>query len=185
MSASSYGQTETARRVGNGIQIGTIAEADPTTGRARVSIGEITTAPLPMVTQRAGGDRVWWPYENGEQVCVFAPGGNLSAGVIMGAIHSDAHARNGDSADVHRIDYANGDFIEHDRAGGKLTICVAGDLEITAGGNVTISAGAGVTLVAATGVENTSASLTHNGTNVGDSHTHPHGDPAGRTGGPS
>ena len=150
-----------------------------------MTIGEITTAPLPMVTQRAGGDRVWWPYENGEQVCVFAPGGNLSAGVILGSIHSDAHARNGDSADVHRIDYANGDFIEHDRAGGKLTISLAGDLEIIAGGNVTITAGGDAAIAAGGTIENTSASLTHNGTNVGDDHKHEDVTPGtGKTGEP-
>lgn len=90
--------TEANRRISNTIQLGVIDSVDYATGKARVKIGEILTSELPMVTTRAGQDRAWWPYEPGEQVCVFAPSGNLSAGVIMGALFGGAAGANGNSA---------------------------------------------------------------------------------------
>lgn len=38
------------------------------------------------------------------------------------------------------VDYANGAYIEHDRASGRLTLDITGDIDIIAGGTVTITA---------------------------------------------
>lgn len=142
----SFDLTEANRRISNAIQVGVIDSVDYATGKARVKIGEILTAELPMVTTRAGQDRAWWPYEPGEQVCVFAPSGNLSAGVIMGALFGGEAGANGNAAGVHRQTYADGSVIEYDRnanhfrmhlGGGSAEIVAPGGISIT--GNVTVA----------------------------------------------
>jgi hypothetical protein len=70
----------------------------------------------------------------------------------------------------------------HDR---EVSITVSGSsVTINMAGAATLNCAGALTLAAAT-VEITSGALTHNGVNIGDSHVHPHGDPAGVTGGPS
>ncbi len=131
--------TEANRRISNTIQLGVIDSVDYATGKARVKIGEILTSELPMVTTRAGQDRAWWPYEPGEQVCVFAPSGNLSAGVIMGALFGGAAGANGNSAGVHRQTYADGSVIEYDRNANHFRMNLgSGTAEIVAPGGISI-----------------------------------------------
>lgn len=136
----SYEMTEANRRMANAIQIGVIDSVDYATGRAKVRIGDLLTAMLPMTTNRAGADRTWWPYEPGEQVCVFAPSGNLSAGVIMGAIYGGTNAAPGDQVGLHRNVYADGTVIEYDRNANRFAMRLgAGSIEIVAPGGIAIT----------------------------------------------
>lgn len=131
---------ESARRMAQMIQIGTIDSVDYTAARARVKIGALITAPLPMLTTRAGADRVWDAYTVGEQVAVFAPVGDLAQGLIMGAIYSAANAANGDRATLHRRSYADGTVVEYDQDAGALAVQLAGGaVTLTAPGGVNIT----------------------------------------------
>jgi phage baseplate assembly protein V len=109
-----------------------------------------------MLASRAGPDRSWDPHEPGEQVAVFAPGGDTRQGLVMGAVYCDAHPANGAAAGVHRRDYADGAFVEYDRASGAMTIRALGDVTIRAGGTVRIEA----------------AAIEHRGIDIGWTHTH-------------
>jgi phage baseplate assembly protein V len=132
--------TEGDRRLSNIVQFGTVEEVDYASGTARVRMGDVVTAPLPMVALRAGGNRSWAPYEIGEQVCLLAPSGNLSGGVIFGALFSEAAPANGASADLHRTTYANGAVIEYDRAANHFRMHLAGgSVEISAPGGLSIT----------------------------------------------
>lgn len=57
-------------------------------------------------------------------------------------------------------------------AGGQVTINVDGNAAIEASGDMQLTAAGSMTL-SATDVDVRSSTLTHNGTNVGDDHTHP------------
>ncbi|WP_082814689.1 phage baseplate assembly protein V [Collimonas fungivorans] len=48
---------------------------------------------LRWVTHRAGDARTWWSPSVGEQVVLLLPGGDLTAGVILQAVYSDAFPR--------------------------------------------------------------------------------------------
>lgn len=134
-----FDMTEANRRLSNLISIGTVEEVDYATATARIRFGDVVTAPLSMSALRAGGNRAWAPYEVGEQVVVAAPSGNLASGVILGAIYADAAPANGDSADLHRVTYANGAVIEYDRAANHFRMNLAGgSVEISASGGLTI-----------------------------------------------
>lgn len=139
MSEDAFKMQNVDRQLGGLIRIGKVCETDYATGRARVMIDGAASGWLPMLTPRAGNDRVWHPYENGEQVIVFAPSGNTTNGMIMGAAYSGAHPANAASADIHRTDYGNGSFIEHNRESGDFTINVTGKINIIAGGNITLN----------------------------------------------
>ena len=58
--------------------------------KAKVVVGEITSAWLPMMVSRAGNDRSWWPLEIGEQVVVLSPSGELTQGVVLGSINQQS-----------------------------------------------------------------------------------------------
>lgn len=128
------------RRTANMISFGTIISVDYAKATARVQIGDIQTADLPMMAARAGGTRTWSPFEVGEQVIVHSPSGNLSAGYIAGALYSGAGAAPGDRAGLQRTVYQNGAVVEYDSAANVFTLNLAG-------GNLVINAAAGVTVV--------------------------------------
>lgn len=136
----SFENTELNRRVATAIQIGVIESVDFASATARVRIGEAETAALPMIASRAGQDRSWWPYEAGEQVCVFAPSGNLADAVIMGAVYSGSAPAPGDKAGLHRQVYADGTVIEFDRTASHFRMHLgSGSAEIVAPGGIEIT----------------------------------------------
>ena len=81
--------TELNRRLANLIMLGKVVEADctQTTPKLKIKVGELQTAWLPMLTQRAGPDLSWWPLEVGEQVVVLSPSGELAQGIVLGALN--------------------------------------------------------------------------------------------------
>lgn len=140
--AKSFETTDLNRRMANAIQLGVIESVDfaAATATARVRIGEIVTGDLPMLTARAGQDRAWWPYEPGEQVCVFAPSGNLSVGLIMGAVFSGSAPAPGDRAGLHRQVYQDGTVIEYDRTASHFRMHLgSGSAEIIAPGGISVT----------------------------------------------
>lgn len=142
--------TELERRVANIVRIGTITGIDAASARATVAIGKNTTAPLPWLTRRAGADRDWWAPSPGEQVVVFAVGGELVQGVILPALYSADASAPSDSADIHRTVYVDGATVTYDAAAHKLTADLPGDAEIAAAGKIKASAGAEAELTSAT-----------------------------------
>jgi phage baseplate assembly protein V len=141
----SFDVTELDRRLSNLIRFGKISQVNYGVAKVRVEVGDFTTGWLPWLTQRAGGDRCWHAPEVGEQVVILSPSGELNQGVVLAGLFQTAYPANSNSADIHRIDYGNGDYIEHNRATGNLAINMSGDVNITATGNVNI-AGANINL---------------------------------------
>ncbi len=127
-----YRMAELERRLANVVRLGTIEEVDYSGNvpRARIKIGKLKTTWLPLPAGRAGGDRVSWHYEAGEQVHVLSPDGRLENAVIGHAINSGSAGAVSDSADTPRIQFSNGDTIEYDRVAKVLTINVGDKLVI-------------------------------------------------------
>lgn len=124
------------RRLHNLIRPGTVLEADYQKARVRVKMGSNTSAWLPWVTQRAGGDRIWHPPEIGEQVLVIAPSGELAAGfVLSGGIYKQDHPANGDRATISRTTYADGAVVEYDRENHAYL------MNVPQGGTITVKTG--------------------------------------------
>lgn len=126
------------RRLANLIRVGTIASVDYSTARARVSIGQLLTAPLPWIASRAGDTTAWNAPTVGEQVVVLSQCGDLAQGIILPALYATAHPANGDAATIHRTTYKDGTVVEYDAAAHKLKATVNGSADVTATGAVVI-----------------------------------------------
>ncbi len=106
---------DTERRISGLINFGTVASADYDRPRLRVRIGSILTGWLPFLTFRAAKTVSWCPPELGEQVVVLAKDGDLSQGVVLGAIYQKRFPANGDGRPtLSRITYEDGTVGEYD-----------------------------------------------------------------------
>lgn len=152
-----------ARRLDNLIRLGTIAAVDHARALCRVRSGGLLTDWLPWAERRAGTTRTWNPPTVGEQVLLLCPSGEPAAGIVLTGIYTDTHDQPSASADEHVTHYPDGARIAYNHATGALTVTGIQTLTITAANTVRIEA---------EDVQIVSATLTHNGTNVGDTHVH-------------
>lgn len=163
-----YRVTELERTMANLLRVGVVAELDAPAARVRVQSGQLLTAWLPWFTRRAGQDRDWWAPEPGEQVMLLCPDGDLAQGVVLPAIYRAAHPAPGDRPTLRRVEFADGGFLEYDRAAGNLTIKVVTDATINVGGDADVSVDGKATLTAAATVEIDGGSGAVKGTVQGD-----------------
>lgn len=144
---------ELERRLRNQKRTGVIAEVDTAKGLARVKISDGEKGPYltpwsPWKEIAAGGIKTHIPPTVGQQVDVVSESGDLTDAVIDMSTPSNANPRPASGADA---------VITH--GGTRITI---------ADGNVEIVAD--VTVKGALTIEG--PSVTHNGTNIGDTHKH-------------
>lgn len=163
----SWAQGEQERRLHGIVRIGTVTAVDAATARARVSLGgDAVSGWIPFTAIRAGGLNAWAPVTVGEQVVVVSPGGDTAQGIIVGSLPSGANGAPSGN-------------------GGEFRFEIGGSSISMTGDGITLSAGGVVLSVTGGGVAVTGGSVTHDGTNIGNTHTHSHGDPAGTTSAPS
>lgn len=131
------------QQVANLIRIGIIDQVSTAAAvpRARVSVGQLLTDWLPMPAIRAGGDLATWLLEEGEQVILLAPGGDLAQAVISHPVNTTGNPAVSSSAALARVQFSDGSIIQMDRSAGVLTLApveklvVSADMELT--GNLT------------------------------------------------
>ena len=126
-SSLEYRIAELERKLSKVIIYGTIAVLDEDKARVRVNYDEhegenVQTGWLPWATLRAGPDKEWWTPEESEQVLILSPAGDLAQGTVLPALYSDQFPPNGNDRNIHRVDYKNGDYIEHNRKTGTYTL---------------------------------------------------------------
>jgi phage baseplate assembly protein V len=120
------------RRLENLIRAGRIAAVDHATARCRVQTGGLTTAWLPWFTRRAGSTNEWDPVSVGEQCLVLSPSGDPAVGFVLVGLYSDANPATSADPAVHRIEWANGDFVEHHADSGLYSLKASGHVAIEA-----------------------------------------------------
>lgn len=204
--------SELNRQLNNVVRIGTIKQLDLANARAKVSVAGCTTDWLPWGTNRAGKRRDWSPPVIGEQVVLFAPYGDLGQAVIGPSIFQEDHAAPAASADQETTVYPDGTTVDYNSASNTLTITVAGSGNVIINckvanvkaetsvtldtpdtfctGNLTVAKsfqmgqeGGSATMKGNVAIEG--GSLTHNGKNVGSTHSHSGVTPGGgNTGAP-
>ena len=154
---SGFDASEADRRLSNIVQMGVVEQVDYSNSpSARVRVGDLLSGWMRMGTSRAGDAHESWGYSVGEEVLVVSTSGNLAQGVIVCAIANGINPAQA-AAGVHKTVYPGGVIIE----------IANGSVNITAPNNLIVNGD-----VIADGI-----SL--------KKHTHPHGDPAGNTGGPN
>lgn len=118
------------RRIENLIRHGSIAEVDPEAARCRVQAGGLLTDWLPFYVRRAGSTSEWDPVSVGEQCTLLCPSGDPALGAVLVGLYSAANPPHSTDPAVHRIDWANGDYLEHNAETGALTINCSGPVKI-------------------------------------------------------
>ena len=135
--------TELHRRVANMIQLGRVCETDYSGAipRVRVAIGQLKTAWLPVLVQRAGEDISSWLLDEDEQVLILSPSGDISQGVVLGAINQQHSPAVNQTADTHQVNYGDGAVISYDRTQHQLTVTLppGGRIKLTTPSNITIT----------------------------------------------
>ena len=146
LQALRWAVVELQRRLANVVRKGTIHELDAGNAVARVKYEEepdgtpCVTRWLQWGVRRAGPDRTWWAPEVGEQVVLLSPSGDLSQAVILCALWQDDFPANGDDAEMSRIDWQDGSYLQHDRESGDFSLHATGDILVTAAGNIRMTA---------------------------------------------
>ncbi len=127
---------ELARRLANVVREGTVAELDAENYRVRVAYDTdedgqpILTAPIPWLTARAGPDSTWWAPEEGEQVVLLAPSGELTQAMALPALYSDERPAPADTADKRVSRHSDGAVFEYDRENHRWRVTLPDDGEI-------------------------------------------------------
>jgi len=125
---------------------------------------------LPVLQHKSLRDKHYFvPDVNEHVACLLDDNGE--AGVILGAIYSDADTPPVDSADKHHVTFEDGTVLEYDRAHHKLTADVKGDIDIkatgkcdaTIAGNTTVQCQSPVLLKSAVSITIQAPSLNFSG----------------------
>lgn len=109
------------RRIENLLMLGTIASVDLQAARCTVKVGDLLTAPLPWLEQRAGATRTWSPPSVGEQVLLLSPGGDPKRAVVARGVFSTANPAPAASEKLDHATYDDGAVVEYDAITHKLT----------------------------------------------------------------
>ncbi|WP_286878641.1 phage baseplate assembly protein V [Delftia sp. 67-8] len=107
---------EAARRLENLIRRGTVAAVQLTSPAClRVKVGDNTTDWLPWLALRAGGaqgGRHWCPPVVGEQAVVLCQGGDMTQGVALVGLYSDAMPQPSDQPECERMEWAQDNHLQ-------------------------------------------------------------------------
>lgn len=163
-------QADAARRQSNLVREGKVIAVDPGKGLVKVDLGdEENPLPTPWIkwSERAGARKTWNPPSVGEIMAVLSPDGEIStrsrampggfAGA-NGAPSADGDAMAGSLGAVSWVVTGSSATVT---VGGCTAVLTASGLEVTGGfikvvGDLTATGG----------------TFTHNGVNVGETHTH-------------
>lgn len=151
---------ELERRVGSKHRTGVITQVDAAKGLARVRLTDgdnpFVTGWIPWVEASAGANKTHNPPSEGQQVEIFSESGDLRDASIHASLNSDAHGRPSAAGDEQVL----------------LSIGAA-SIRVTGGGSAIVFKIGGFTLsISAGGVVNTGGQLSHNGKDIGSTHTH-------------
>mgnify|MGYP001153834275 CR=1 FL=1 len=131
--------SDLTRLLQNLIRLGTIAEVNG--AKARVQLGpNLTTEWLKWATRRAGSTRTWSVPTVGEQVIVFSPGGDLTRGIIVPALYSQAFDAPETSDTIHATHYPDGAVVQYDHAAHALKAVLPGGTATITADEVTSNA---------------------------------------------
>ncbi len=135
------------RQIGNAIMVGVVAELDESKALARVDVEGMRSDWLQWCAASAGpGARTWTAPEVGTQVVVACPHGDVSQGVILGALFQNAHAAPAASKSIHAAEFSDGTRVEYDRDSHTVTVNVGSGHVIVKCATATVEATDKVTL---------------------------------------
>ena len=148
--------------------MGSIAEVDhsATPPRARVQLGSILTAPLPVPQEVGANFRRWRPVRVGSQVLLACPGGDTRQAVIVQIYNTEALPPPSTDDAVDLIEFDDGTILRKDGTALLIDSAVPATLkapQITLDGEVFVQGGS---------LHKVGGSMDHDGQDVGKTHIH-------------
>lgn len=137
---------ELAYLLSNLIRVGTITEVDHADRAVRVETGGLVTNWIKWRTARAGNSKTWDPPSAGEQVILFAPGGDLTGAFVFASLDSDQNPPPSTSPNEVVRDMPDDSRFLYDHAAGALRITGIKTMHIQASDSITLEAGSSITL---------------------------------------
>lgn len=127
--------TDTERALRNTIRKGTVCDINPATMAVRVEFNDkdnMPSAELPVLCRGAGGNKDYWLPDVGDQVvCLFENNDkNNSSGWVLGTYFTEKHPPQASNAEIRRLDFGDGSYMEFNRAEGSLKIQCTGPITI-------------------------------------------------------
>ncbi|MGP5360533.1 phage baseplate assembly protein V [Psychrobacter celer] len=197
---SEFNNLEDRRRLHNSVLIATVEKLDWDKRKFRAKRGEILTNWLPMPAFMTNNFKYWYPLRKGCQIVMNAVSGDLNTASVVGMLWSDDHKAPevpiSDRPTTELLQFEDGTEIRYDAIAQVIVIDTPCDINIIAkdfnlkAKNINLNAD-NINIVAsniqmsASAIAFKSASLTHNGVNIGATHTHPGVKPGPvNTGGP-
>lgn len=132
-------QSDILRLLRNLIRIGSVNAVDLERGLCRVDTGGNLTDWLNWISFRAGRTRIWSAPSVGEQVLVFALGGELDTAFVLCGIYSDDFPAPSVSADALHIQFPDGAVLEYEPATGALSVTGIKTADVQASKSITAS----------------------------------------------
>lgn len=177
-----FDDEEAKRRLHNMVIIAEIAEINWEKYEMRVSRGEITTGWLKFPAIISNTYRYYQPIRPGMQVVMTSASGDLNgasvAGVLWKADMPPPALPVGKRPVTELVEFDDGSFIKYDKDTGTLEVeMTKGDIKLKAK-NITLEAQENIDIKAqnvtikAQNISLLSSKLTHNGKNIGSTHTH-------------
>lgn len=119
----------------NTVRVGVVSAINAENMTARVDFEDMdnnVSAELPILNRGSKKVKDYWMPDIGEQVvCLFSSRDtNTSIGWIIGTHFSAADTPNAADANIRRVDFGDGSYIEYDRGSQSMTINCAGPLTI-------------------------------------------------------
>lgn len=144
------------------LRIGVITEIDSQKCYARVAFldDDIVSDWLQIVVMGATGNKYFHIFDINEQVAVLMDE-NGEEGVIIGALYNDKNTAGG-NADVPRVEFSDGSFIEYNRNTHEYNVNIQGKVNIT-GTEVNVTGATKITLVSTAQVEITAPAVSVSG----------------------
>ena len=135
------------------IQIGTVIDRNPAQSLLLLQMQDLSSTWMPYVAQRAGDDKSAWLPDNGEQLTVFAPFGDIAQAFCKSGLFSSDNPSPITNGDEHKTVYKDGTEITYNRAAHTLDCSFVGDVTINIAGNCDLNCEKLVTIDGAEGVK--------------------------------
>lgn len=153
------------RRVRGMCRYGTVEEVDPGAGTVRLKLGEgadgnpFLTAPIPYA-QTAGAVKFHNPPSKGQQMVAMSPDGDLRQALAQPMGFSSSNPSPSGAGDQHVMTF------------GGFTGTMTGDALKIEAPKVEFITGGVTHVLDGSGLHVTGGTVDHNGTDIGDTHTH-------------
>lgn len=148
------------RRLRSQTRVGKVVEVDAAEGVARVQINDadqpFVTGWIPWEEPAAGANKTHNPPSEGQQVRIFSETGDLADASIQGSLNSTANGRPSGAGDEYIL----------------LSVGPASIRAIGGGSAIVFTVGGYSLTLSASGAVNTGGALSHDGKDIGKTHTH-------------